>query len=459
MPASPRFQGGFLSVLQNRNFLFLWIAQSTSQIAQNMLNFMVILLVEELTGSSIQTSIAILSFLIPGVLFASIAGVIVEHVNKRTVLIVTTLLRALVAGGYFVYLLWDKWPVGYLVLVIHTLTFTRNCVNQFFWPAESAAIPLLVDRDDLFRVNALVSIGLNVYNFVGFIVLGPSLRKVMGTFAFLWLIIGMYLVAAIALWMVPRRACGVPASNGLRMRWDRGLWDQAVDAWQAMLVELRESWALIIQDRFITVAIGYSSIVQALSLMVGNLAPGFITRVLHLTAEDTFILIVPVGLGILVGFLLVTSVAKWFGLQRLVDSSMMAVGLALIGLSVAPLLQRLPAVTPLVEPNPTHPVLLAAGLCSFFLGLANLFILVPTQTLLQDRTPEEAYGRVFANRLLIANIASVGPILLTGALGDLVGISQVLGAVGVLTLLIAVGSVLYLRLPAHPPKDRQEIGR
>lgn len=451
MSAKSHLKVGFRAVLRNHAFIRLWVSQGTSQIAQNMVNYLVIVLVERLTGSSTQTGLAILSFLVPGVLFAAIAGVIVDHVNKRTVLLVTTLLRAAVTVGYFVYLLQGRWPVGYLVLIIDLVTFSRTIVNQFFWPAESSAIPLLVDRDHFFTVNTLIGLSTNVFTVIGFVLLGPFLLKFVGVPVVLWVIIALYLVAAVMLWTIPRRACDAVGTNDLQVRWEDGPVHQALQTWRTVLKELRESWDLILRDRPILVAIGYSSVAQALSLMIGTLAPGFVTRVLGLAAEDAVVIIFPAGLGMMLGLLTVRAATKRIGQQHLIDGSMVLTGFALIGLALAPLLQAFPIFPQIEVLHMGHPILWISALWCLILGVANSFILVPTQTLLQDRTPEEAYGRVFANRQLITNIASIGPILLTGAIADLVGIPPVLGAVGGLTLLIAMVSMLYLRAPGSLP--------
>jgi MFS family permease len=453
MPAESHPQNGFVALLKNRNFLCIWLAQVTSQIAQNMINYLVIVLVEDLTGSSTQTGLAILSFLIPGVFFASVAGIVVDRCNRRTLLIVTTLLRAVAAATYFIYVLQHKWPVAYLVLFIDVVTFLRNCVNQFFWPAESSAIPQLVEREQFFTVNALIGTSTNINRVLGFVLLGPFLLKLVGIRIVLWIIIGLYLVAAAFLWLIPRAACAsVNHNNGLGLRRGQRILPQAIQALRTMRQELRESWALILRDRPMTVAIAYSSVAFALSLMIGTLAPGFVTRVLGLGSEDSVVVILPAGLGMMAGLFLVGILSRWLGRQRLVDRSMLLTGLILLALASIPVLQKYTNLPPLAALDLGHPIILVSVTLCFLLGMVDSIIFVPTQTLLQDRAPEEAYGRVFANRQLIQNVASMGPILLTGAMGDLVGIPRVLAVVGGITLTIAILGILYLR----PPKQRVE---
>jgi MFS family permease len=145
------------------------------------------------------------------------------------------------------------------------------------------------------------------------------------------------------------------------------------------------------------------------------------------------------------GFFTVGLLSRWIGRQKLVNISMMFTGLSLLGLATAPLFRYLPDLPRLQALNLGHPVLLVSVVWSFILGVTNSLILVPTQTVLQDRTPEAAYGRVFANRLLIANIGGIAPIALTGLMADLVGIEWVMGGVGMVTLFIAIFGLFYLR--------------
>lgn len=443
-----------LPLLRNRNFLTLWAAQGISQIGQNMLNYLVIVLVEQLTGSSTQTGVAILSFLVPGLLLSGLAGVVVDRSDKRTLLVLTTLLRAATAAVYFVYLLHHEWPVGILVLLIDLATLLRTCVNQFFWPAESATIPLVVERERFFAVNTLLGISTNVFTVLGFLLLGPFLLKIFGTRTVLSTIIVLYLAAAGLLALLPRGSPAL-APNGRRARVPNGRLRRLLRQSSSVLRrEIRESWLLIRRDRAITVSIVYSSVVQALALMVGTLAPGYAVRVLGQRVEDAFVVILPAGLGMFLGFLLIGPASRRRGWQQVVNRSMLLCGIALLGLAVTPIVARASTSAGL---QGARFALWASLTWSLLLGITNPFITVPTQTVLQCNTPAEAYGRIFANRQLVANIVSIVPILLAGAMADLLGIVWVLGAIGCLTLGVGIFGILYLR-PCVPRPEPGEEG-
>src|SRR5579864_2682680 len=88
------------SVWRNRHFLLLWLAQAISQTAQNAIWYGIVVLVQQRSNSSTQLSVAVLTLIIPSVIFGVLAGVYVDRWDKRTVLIGTNLLRGGIALSY-----------------------------------------------------------------------------------------------------------------------------------------------------------------------------------------------------------------------------------------------------------------------------------------------------------------------------------------------------------------------
>src|SRR6266852_7989342 len=92
---------GFGAVLRNRKFLFLWMAQAISQTAQNGANLVQIVLIETLTHSSGQIALMVLAFSLPGALLSLLAGVVVDRVSNRLILVASNALRVLFTLGFF----------------------------------------------------------------------------------------------------------------------------------------------------------------------------------------------------------------------------------------------------------------------------------------------------------------------------------------------------------------------
>src|SRR5438046_10565050 len=89
-----------LSIWRNRHVLLLWLAQAISQTAQNAIWYGIVVLVQQRSHSSTLLSLAVLTLIIPSVIFGVLAGVYVDRWDKRTVLIATNLIRGCIAFVY-----------------------------------------------------------------------------------------------------------------------------------------------------------------------------------------------------------------------------------------------------------------------------------------------------------------------------------------------------------------------
>src|SRR2546429_7590324 len=79
-------QGGFITLLTNKNFLRLWLAQLISLTILFASNYGLLVLIEEVTGSTTLVGLGIISFRLPALLLGAPAGVYVDPMNKTRVL-------------------------------------------------------------------------------------------------------------------------------------------------------------------------------------------------------------------------------------------------------------------------------------------------------------------------------------------------------------------------------------
>jgi len=86
--------------------------------------------------------------LLPAVLFSALAGVFVDRLDRRLVLIFTNLLR----GAAFVAMFF----VGDHLGLIYLLNIAVSTITVFFAPAEAAMIPMLVPRRQLLSANGIL---------------------------------------------------------------------------------------------------------------------------------------------------------------------------------------------------------------------------------------------------------------------------------------------------------------
>jgi MFS family permease len=75
-------------------------------------------------------------------------------------------------------------------------------------------------------------------------------------------------------------------------------------------------------------------------------------------------------------------------------------------------------------------LLLAVGALTLVAGLGFACVIVPAQTILQERAPADSRGRIFAVQLMLGSLASVIPLLGVGSLADQVGTPWVFVGLG-----------------------------
>ena len=137
----------------NADFRRLWTGQVVSEIGDWLNNIAVLALAIQLAGDG-RVGLAIAVYAIarhlPLFLFGPIAGVVVDRVDRRRVMIAADLLRALLALGF---LFADR---THSLAVIYTVGASLFSVSSFFNAAKRATIPNLVrDTDELLAANSL----------------------------------------------------------------------------------------------------------------------------------------------------------------------------------------------------------------------------------------------------------------------------------------------------------------
>ena len=108
----------------------------------------------------------------PAVLFSAVAGVYVDRLDRRLVLVVTNVLRGFAIVGLFL--------VGANFLLFLLLNIFVSTVTVFFAPAEAAMIPQVVPRHQLLSANGVFTLTLNAAFALGFALLGPLVINIAG---------------------------------------------------------------------------------------------------------------------------------------------------------------------------------------------------------------------------------------------------------------------------------------
>jgi MFS family permease len=432
-----------IGVLRNRRFLSLWLAQLATQIGGNMVLYGLTVLVFTETHLTSATSLLILTFLVPGVIFGAVAGVLVDRFDRRTILILTNVVRGL---AFLAMVL-----VSSNVLMVYLLNIVVSTITTFFAPAEAAMIPEMVERDQLLQANTLFMITLNGSIALGFALLGPVLVSLAGAPSLIAIVGVLYVVAAVLTVTLPASPAGRKAAGA------SGTVSGTGTAVTQTLTQLREGLGYIRLDPSIRWSLAYLTVASSLIGVLGALGPSFASSVLGLNATDFVVVVLPLGIGVVIGILVLNVYGRYLPRQRVIEGGLLALAVSLAIIAIAaPLSRFVQNATIAAAPRlgSMVSVLSIVVVVAVVAGVAYAFVSIPSQTRLQEEIPADVRGRVFGVLNTLVSIASFLPIILVGPLADLVGTAMVMllaaGVVGIAGIVSLTRVRPADRVPAVP---------
>ena len=273
--------GYFELVSTNVNFRRLWVGSLVSQLGDWFNTIALYSLVASLTGSPLAMGAVFLFKLLPWALVSPIAGVIVDRFNRRWVMIVSDIVRAVVVIG-FVFI--DSQAHVALVYVLITLQVVTGAV---FLPAKSASIPNITTPRELLTANAISAASWSVMLALG-AGLGGLATEVLGVDAVFVLDSLTYLVSAWFIFrtQIPQETAQIVPGNPIR-----SAYQEIIEGWSYMRREPRIGRIALAKA---TWAVGGGATVYMLTLLGQDVMPGA-------TAAGIGILFFARGLGTGIG--------------------------------------------------------------------------------------------------------------------------------------------------------------
>jgi MFS family permease len=430
----PADEQGALALFRHSGFLRLWLSQAATQIGGNMVLFGLTVIVFKSTSSNTAVSLLILSFLVPAVLFSAVAGVYVDRIDRRVILIATNLMRGLAFVALYL--------AGANLALILLFNVFVSTVTVFFAPAELAMIGILVPRKQLLAASGIFTLTLNAAFALGFALLGPLVVKLAGAPTVILVVAALYFLAAAFCFTLPAAPPPPPAETGPHSRLGVGEAERAVGS---TLAELREGFSFIRANRSIGWSLIYLAITASLIGVLGVLGPAFAGETLGLAPEDFVVVVLPLGFGIVTGILLLNAYGRWFNRRRVIEGGLIALGILLAALSAAgPISRFLQGANSAGGPDlsgVTSLLSVVVGI-AFFAGISYGLVAIPAQTQLQEDLPEDVRGRVFGVLGMLVSVSSFLPIIVVGRLSEIVGTTVVIFGMAIAVVIIGIASVI-----------------
>ena len=348
---------------------------------------------------------------IPAIVLGTVAGVWADRWPKRSVMVASNGLRALlvllaplclIPGPEWLGLSWGYWG---LVL----MTFLESVLTQFFAPAEQAAIPLLVPGELLLAANSLYQATSMAATIVGFALGDPILRLLESLLARLGIAGGEFVLLPLCY-----GAATVAISCINLQETPKG--DRSVSVWH----EIGEGIEILRSRPSVRNAMAQLVLLYSLLAALYVLAISLASLIPALGPTQFGTLLAMSGLGMALGAVLVAQLGSGLNRRRLAATGLgtMAWTLVLLG----QLRGNLP---------------LTLTLCGL-LGVGAALLAIPAQTTIQEDTPEAMRGKVFGLQNNLINVALSLPLVLAGTVVSRWGLLPVLWVLAGLTLAAAL---------------------
>ena len=410
----------------------------------NASNFAIIVLIQEITGSTTLIGLAIICFSIPAVIIGAPAGVFVDHRNKRRILFYSNILRAFATFGFVVSLVINRNEL----VTIFLLTFLISSIGQFFTPAEGASIPLLVDEEELTSALSLFNITFILSQAIGFLVLAPLILLLLPSFKLgnipifpaeiLYAIIAvLYLVSALLISLIPSKAF-----TERKHKKHEQTGTDSIGALQNVWNEVREGWTFIRRNSQLFLAVIQLSFAGVLLLVIGELATPLVTKLFNLPASSVAFVFAPAGVGLVAGSVVMPRILQRMSKEHAIFIGSLVLAGTIVLLPLSYLLGHY------IEKQGLSSKLIYLGAVPFFMFIAGVaidFINIPAQTAIQESTPEWIKGRVLALQLMLYNAFSIPILLFIGGIADTFGIDKVIYLVSVIIICFGLWGRFYER--------------
>ncbi len=421
------------AVLKNKGFLNLWTNQILVQFAYNSLNFAMLLWVYYLTKSNLAVAALLICVYSPAVIFGMFSGVLVDITNRKKIIIAIDLVLTVLVLSFLFF-------KSYLGLVLGA-TFIINIFVQFYISAESSALPLIVKAEQLFSANSLFTTTYFAMFLIGFGLSGPIIGNLGIDAVFIIGGISMF-IAFLLSFKFPSIAVK-PDSTGQLMK-DAIVNKKVQEAFDVALIEIKTTLRLIRGKLSVLSSLLILSGMQTVVGAMAVLMPSFLENDLQISATDaSYIMILPLGLGMVIGALIIGKLGYKIPRRVLVGRSVLLAGAMLLSIGLAPLVS--PAVKYFPTPKAVSfilqpPLSAVVAFGSLLLGLIVVSVMIPSQTVLQENTPKGDRGKVFGVLIAVMSGLSLPFVLFTGVLSDLFGTIPIFlgigGIVGIIGLLI-----------------------
>lgn len=350
-----RFSRFFFLSAQIRNFVLFWFGQSLSQIGTRLTGFGLGIWVYQNTHAVTQLSLVFFITTLPGVLLTPFVGALVDRWNRRWIIFFSDCGAALVTAALLLLQMNGHLQIWHT----YVSAFLTSLCGSFQMLAKGAAIPMMVGKKQLGRVNGMLQFSRALSE-----ISAPALAGVLvGTLnlgGLLWLDLSSYGIGLMTLLFV-----SIPEPEP----------ESVSSSKRSLLKDISQGWTLISSQVVLLILLGFMGIhffVNGLTQVLLN------PLVLSFSSAQTFGSVMSLGgIGMVIGSIIMSI---WGGGKNQLVSLLVASVISGIGFIIAGLKPSI--------------FLISCGLFISFLALP--IILGTSQAIWQRSTQPSYQGRILS---------------------------------------------------------------
>lgn len=377
----------YLALFRNRNFVLHWTAGAISNLGDFFNSLALVkILSEDPERLGLYLALVMVAKTVPGAILSPIAGVVADRVSRRTIMIATNLIRAVLVLA----LVFVSQPA-----VIIALVFAAAIAAVFYNPASSALLPSLVGKDELVTAGSLTVMTQRMAMLIGN-ALGAAVLIAVGPHNVFYIDSATFVISAglLALMLLPAAAAApVP--------------ERRQSAWEKVRTDLREALAFMRETPAIRSLMGILAFVAVADSASNVLLIPFFTLALGLAAEKLGFVWALFGGAAFVGALLLGAMGKRLHWHHLVNYGTAYAYVMVMGALI------------------THS-LLPSTIFLTLLGLGSGAINVGLQVAVGQLVPDRVRGRVIGAWGMVQSVLLTVGMVVAGALSDRFGPTPVL---------------------------------
>ncbi|MCB2296239.1 MFS transporter [Clostridium tagluense] len=400
-------KNGIKELLPHKSYVTLVFANIISRFGDSLDSIAFGWMVYILTGSKLLLGTLLAVNVVPNILFSVFAGVLVDRLKKKSVLIVGYIGRGIMVSIVaFLFMTKSLRPWHLFIF-----TFISSTFESFTSPAQSSILPLLLPKELFLAANAIST---SAYKFAELIGLGAAaaIITVFGISGAFFIDGATFFIAAILILFIKVKN---DISSIVKLTLN------------SYFAELKEGFSFIKNNKLLRTIIILFALINLCLSPVGVILPAFVKENLKSGVEMQSVLGISLTVGMILGGFLVAQFGSHFKI-----STFIILGFFSLGINYALLYIPGNVIT-----NTNISCILASVLFGL-IGLAVPVISSPVSTYFLNVTPREILGRVSAVVGMVSMCALPLGSATSGVVSEYISISVLFGTMGIIIILISL---------------------